>query len=500
MDSPNPKARKQQRTVVHASDDDEDAEPAPGPSSSRRVSTARPKSKQKVALIADDEDSATPVRKAKQPAAPKTDKAPRTKQTAAAGKSRRKSAPQAKKKKAPDVDPNLPPEMDSEGDDPLLLVGTDEWVPVPWKPMYIAPDETVVKKEEDEEAQFRLLVSTESSSASSSSLLQNNSPAEQAEDDEHASPEAGPSGQSPAQPTALTEDALRQANHAFSPSLSPEPDFDTSFMSVHPEGDSSFVGMEIDEDQDVSEFTVPLRLESPPPRKRRSSSVAQRQPTPGANATPPRSQDNGNTTPPRAGLVTSPSAPSLFNGSILGQMSPGPLRLPPITPFRLKRKMVAPASPAPYPSPAFKGTRLGSLSPEKGRGPSRGILPPLREPSEAASSLNLGGTFDPGRSTSMEEDDGGEQLLSGKDQGRSAAFADSEHDALNALPATQEPEPTDDDEEAENSMQVERQLTEGLSSDQEPEMDVDTVHLPTNPSAISADPPVTNDIKDSTLR
>lgn len=463
------------------------------------MSTARPKSKQKLLGLSQEEESATPVRTSKAAAAPKTEKAPRVKATTA--KSRRKSAPNAaggkKKKKLPAVDPSLPPEMDSDGDDPLLLVGTDEWLPVPWKPLFVDDGSIAVKKEEDEEAGFKLLV--ESSSNSSSSLAQDNSPAHQNGHDDHApseGPEPGLPVQSPSLQPDSAEEVFNQVGYAFSPSPSPALDADTSIMSNHPDGDSSFVGMEIDEDEDLLEFSVPTRLESPPARRRRSSTVSQRQETPGASGpAPPRPQEGDRLrTPPRSASVADMASPTRNNslaGSILGQMSPGPLRLPPITPFRLKRKSVAPASPAPYPSPAFRGTKLGSLSPEKGRGPSRGALPALREDGAADEfgSSRKYGAFDPDGSASMEEDDGGTaserhsvqptRTFSGNDQGNtSRAFADSEYDATHAAPANQVDD-EDSDEDAENSMQVERQLTEGLSDD-EPEMDIER----TQPSAI----------------
>lgn len=248
--------------------------------------------------------------------------------------------------------PNLPPldisEPESDSDDPLLLVGNNQWVPTPWRPQYHDDASDAVKKEEDE--------------VSAAFFLADPSPSN-----------------SPARSTAdTTLDAQRIAAAIGHPAFDlPSDEEEDDPEPGHRDPDSSFVGMEIDSEQEVSDFIAPVRMNSPPSRRRRSSNVSQRVPTPGISN--PSDKGGNDRSPPRPVAYVEPRSPIARPGrkEVLG--SPGPLSFAAFTPRHPRRQSLASEHAPSYPSPAFKGKELGSLSPEKGRGPSRGLLPKLRE-------------------------------------------------------------------------------------------------------------------------
>ncbi|KAG8889819.1 hypothetical protein FRB98_002467 [Tulasnella sp. 332] len=424
--SPNPKARKQLKTRVMSDAGESDAEERNARrETSPRKSNREPPSHQHLQL--DDEGvsevTATPARRVTR-SAPKTEKIPTrakalTKTTsvnAASLRSRRKSAPNGQRceRKLRPHDLDAIPEPDSDGDDPLLLVSADTWVPVPWKPMFGGDFDNVEVKTEVEEgslaagrmAENRHRMAAEPTWRASTSPSPT-PPAARARHDDRASSSSQPSR--PIFPEFLIQEGVSDDDDdlalAFDCGVSRDPD-------------SSFSGMDIEGDEPVHEFTVPLRTASPPSRRRRSSAVSQREETPGTmlEHSPGRprqrihdhmtADSNDDTFRPistsatmsfatlrasRQGIVPSASVPSITRAS------PGLLRIAPATPpasvilrrsralsitsplkTPFKQTLLPNGSPA-YPSPRYMGTELGSLSPEKGRGPSRGRLPRLDE-------------------------------------------------------------------------------------------------------------------------
>lgn len=365
---------------------------------------------------------------------------------------------------------------ESDGEDPLLLVGHDQWVPVPWRTELEGERTQYVKKEEEETS----LAMTWNAQEPYRDLLP-------------SSPERGRTGMEsgPQQPGGGSGLSFLTVHSSRGLAVQEADHEEDSFLSTYPEADSSFVGMEIEEDEDVSEFTVPLRLESPPPRRRRSSNVSQREDTPGTELPPPilpnRSDPNERTTDEpdtraifRQLLQSTPAKSKSLNPPVRSTTS----GIHPTTPFGSRRAF----SSSPYPSPRFTGRKLGSLSPEKGVGPSRGQHPKLQErdlvlsvpkgnPEEIDVDVEAAGLvqpdfFTPLASTlgntslreelDLEEDDGG------------PAPDDTRRRPLE-IRDTYADEDTDE-EELENSLRVERELTEGLSDEE-----LDGI----NPSAIS---------------
>lgn len=352
------------------------------------------------------------------------------------------------------------PEPESEGEDPLLLVDNDQWVPVPWKPSPANVGIGYIKKEED---------------------------------DAHVN--LGWEGQEPPHGIDVDRTANSNDEESFNLPSSDErqdvrPEAEDSFLSVHPDADSSFVGMEIESGEDVSEFTVPVRLESPPPRRRRSSNVSQREDTPAVDLTPAKSipGDSENLAEVTDQITTRAifrqllqSTPARANGS-KQPARPSTSRIPPITPSGSHRRAL---TTSPYPSPRFTGQKLGSLSPEKGVGPSRGLHPKLgalypaqrvqgaeKELREATSGqdgvreqLELAARSSSAKSLTIlqpagkpehddldpEEDDGGPPTKDVTPQGKGDEDIQMEDET--------------DEEELENSLRIERDLTEGLSDD-----------------------------------
>lgn len=340
----------------------------------------------------------------------------------------------------------------------MLLVGEGQWVPVPWKPLPNASGTVTVKKEEEEDPVPQALTSAPTAAAE----ISHN---EVGGEEEAQVPDGPPTSETPPQsPVAPLPTTIRTA----SPPLF-EGDGDHSFYDP-PEADSSFVGMQIDSDKDVDDFAVPLRTESPPSRKRRSSAVSQREETPGDGLSPGKT-----TPPPRERSKTPLRLPEV-------RATPRPLRIDPVTPFTNKHKSIlsqTPKSPAAYPSPRFRGTRLGSLSPEKGRGPSRGHIPKLPSPIPAEE-LDLS-VEEPSRSLSYEREDASGSVptalpdfvtfasgvLQNSGQGDQDISVDDFDRAEDLEGADRSGQVDDEDaeEEFENSMRVERELTEVLSDD-----------------------------------
>lgn len=389
------------------------------------------------------------------PKVPKTER--KTRKKATSQKSRRKSVPAL---------PLLEgaPEPESEGEDPLLLVGNDQWVPVPWKPSPANIGIGYIKKEEE---------------------------------DAHV--DLGWDGQEPRHGIHVDRTTNSNDEESFNLPSSDErqdvrPEAEDSFLSVHPDADSSFVGMEIESDEDVSEFTVPVRLESPPPRRRRSSNVSQREDTPAVDLTPAKSKsnplprDSENLVEVTDQITTRAifrqllqSTPARANGSKQPAHPPTP-RIPPITPSGSHRRAL---TTSPYPSPRFTGQKLGSLSPEKGVGPSRGLHPKL---GALYSARRVQGAEEELGETTSRQDGAREQLelaarsSSAKSPTNLQPAGKPEHDDLDQEeddggPPTKDVTPQGkgdedihmedetDEEELENSLRIERDLTEGLSDD-----------------------------------
>ncbi|KAG8964722.1 hypothetical protein FRC00_001378 [Tulasnella sp. 408] len=457
LDSPNPKARKQRKTTpVHEeSETEEDLSLHQGAPAKSEPSSSKPGPKRRAPKkqANGSEATATPGQKARAPKVPKTER--KTRKKAASQKSRRKSVPAL---------PLLEgaPEAESEGEDPLLLVGNDQWVPVPWKPSPANVGIGYIKKEEE---------------------------------DAHV----GWEGQEPRHGIDGDRTANSNDEESFNLPSSDErqdvrPEAEDSFLSAHPDADSSFVGMEIESDEDVSEFTVPVRLESPPPRRRRSSNVSQREETPAVNLTPAKSMsnllpdDSENLAEVPDQITTRAifrqllqSTPARANGS-KQPARPSTSRIAPMTPSGSHRRAL---TTSPYPSPRFTGQKLGSLSPEKGVGPSRGLHPKL-------------GALYPARLVQAVEEEIGETTNrqdGAREQLELAARSSSAKSLTNLQPAGK-PEHDDldqeegdggppikhvtphgkgdediqmedetDEEELENSLRIERDLTEGLSDD-----------------------------------
>lgn len=322
--------------------------------------------------------------------------------------------------------------------------------------------------------------------------------------------------------------------------------------------DSSFSGMDIDGDAPVREFTVPLRTASPPARRRRRSAVSQREETPGTmlehvattngvheqggqrTAQQERAQtmagDNSVrrtaspalisfTSPPVRATSqtrhTTPSAASSFKSPPI-RPSPGPLRIAPVTPTALRRDRTPSLStrspfhslhdsiPA-YPSPRYVGKELGSLSPEKGRGPTRGMLPRLDEDDReetANGRLDFGGSDE--EDDDMKEEDEQDASGGGDTGGHSQAqlrprggWIDADHsnsageeedgDGNGDMDHGEADEDSEDlthvfrsqarharrdtdhedeeEEERQNSIRIERELTVDLSEDEDDRMD-----------------------------
>ncbi|KIO31828.1 hypothetical protein M407DRAFT_4760 [Tulasnella calospora MUT 4182] len=446
--SPNPKARKQRKTTpVHEESEEEEdlslrSEVRPDLTKSDPTSSSKPGPKRRSAKTraSGSETTATPGQKTKMPKVPKTERKTRKKAgLPTTQKSRRKSVP------------SLPllagvPEPESEGEDPLLLVGNDEWVPIPWKPSPANVGIGYIKKEE-EDAQVDLEW--------------------EGQEPRHRIDVDGPTDRNDEEPFNLpSPNERQQINHTkqsapptihplpLSPShnSTPEgvPPEEDSFLSVHPDADSSFVGMEIDSDDDVSEFTVPVRLESPPPRRRRSSNVSQREDTPAVDLPPAKSMSNplpgGSENFAEVTDQTSTraifrqllqSTPARSNGS-KQPARPSTSRILPITPSGPQRRAL---TTSPYPSPRFTGQKLGSLSPEKGVGPSRGLHPKL-------------GALDIAQRIQQPDEpkyDAGPPM-------KDVALQDNGQEDIQMEDET-------DEEELENSLRIERELTEGMNDD-----------------------------------
>ncbi|KAG8979892.1 hypothetical protein FRC05_007335 [Tulasnella sp. 425] len=489
LDSPNPKARKQRKTTpVHEeSEEEEDLGLHPqahpdsatnGPSPSKPGPKRRSQRKQP----GGPETSSTPAQKVRNPKAPKTERKTRRQGGSSnTQKSRRKSAP------------SLPlladePEPESEGEDPLLLIGKDEWVPVPWRPSPTNTGIGYVKKEE-EEVQVGLDWEGQEPTPDSGAESRASRTGDEFVD---MAPHRLAEGGQPESDIGQSVPPVSRSLFAVSPShdstsADVRPEAEDSFLSVHPDADSSFVGMEIESDEDVTEFTVPLRLESPPPRRRRSSNVSQREETPGFDLHPgttsPRHLLGG---PENAMEATDQkSARTIFRqllqstpAKVNGSRPPAMSRVTPITSFGSQRRAL---TSSPYPSPRFTGQKLGSLSPEKGVGPSRGVHPKLRalDIQEAAKATNQHNDADSAQQElaidgpaihspsfqvpnkpefddlDLEEDDGGLPPQDSPVQGSGDADIRMEEDET-------------DEEELENSLRVERELTEGLS-DEDPD-------------------------------
>ncbi|KAG8976261.1 hypothetical protein FRB90_009246, partial [Tulasnella sp. 427] len=509
LDSPNPKARKQRKTSPdhHESEEDQDGHPPLDPRSepTKYGSSSKPGPKRRQQRMQPNSSAvpSTPSLKSKTAQAPKTERKTRKNGgSTKAQKSRRKSAP-------------LPlltevPQPDSDGEDPLLLVGDNEWVPVPWKPSAENTGVGYVKKEEDDGQ-----VSLEWHGHEPSLQSASKTTADRTQSDDHprmSADQIGDQNHTGQPPPALDASCLGEptGNDTWNLSLHHE----DSLLLAPPEADSSFVGMEIESDEDVSEFTVPVRLESPPPRRRRSSNVSQREDTPAANLsfaiTPTKPSSNG--FKPAEPVTTDPaSTRAIFQQLLQSTPATGARqasrssvsRGSPVTPFRQPRRAL---TASPYPSPRFTGRKLGSLSPEKGVGPSRGRHPKLRAPNEGWSDTSelrstikqdtssvpqkqsTGTTSSEYQTISIlpnisefgnsdtEEDDGGHPSRDGPDQ-------DSNQNGLQIDEET-------DEEELENSLRVERELTDGLNDDDQYHLEKssNTPVLASIPSLKSEDP------------
>ncbi|KAG8897780.1 hypothetical protein FRB99_007925 [Tulasnella sp. 403] len=444
LSSPNPKARKQQKVLPK----DGNEEPVPRASSLLRF---------------DPIVCSTPIRHTRSISNPKIDRTPKVTDTTAGNRDRRRSAPPKDIQQFPLPSATLDTLHETQqGGTNITSLPEDSQPAAPRKP--IPPPNTSDIKEEEAEPMFN----PGSNVTGQQDISQTDAG-------------AGPS---------TTTTNLTQQPNLLSPTPRPEPhtrghisqspwrgDDDFSFMSAHPEADSSFTGMEIDSDEDVAEFTVPLRLDSPPPRRRRSSAVAKRQPTPGI-AGPTKS-------PARATPVSRSPASILrqlspAKRSILGSSTATLLKFPPITPASRRASMLPTTSP--YPSPKFRGDRLGSLSPEKGRGPSRGSHPKLDDFRPGSSSFEEG---DPDERPDLDRD--GSPQPNAREKRKSAdkplnpgngdgqdTEEDENVDELQETPDRDDdhddadPEADEDElEEEEYSMKIERELTEtGFDEDE----------------------------------
>ncbi|KAG8930035.1 hypothetical protein FRC01_003383 [Tulasnella sp. 417] len=427
LDSPNPKARKQRKTTpIHEDSEKEEdlnLHPEAPPKSDPPIPKPGPKRRAPRKPAGGSETTATPGQKARMPKVPKTEKKTRKKAgLPATQKSRRKSVP------------SLPllegaPEPESEGEDPLLLVGNDRWVPVPWKPSPANIGIGYIKKEEEDPQVDLGWEGQEPGHGNREDEESSNLPSPDERQEENRA----------SQSASLSTHILSTSPSHNSTNEDIRPEAEDSFLSVHPDADSSFVGMEIESDEDVSEFTVPVRLESPPPRRRRSSNVSQREDTPAVDLPPAKSKSN--TLPSGsenlAEVIDQTSTRAIFrqllqstpagdNGS-KQPVGPSISRIPPITPSRPQRRAL---TSSPYPSPRFTGQKLGSLSPEKGVGPSRGLHPKL---------LAIATT---------QRVPGAENVAP---QGNSREDIQMEDET--------------DEEELENSLRIERELTDGMSDD-----------------------------------
>ncbi|KAG9004701.1 hypothetical protein FRB93_010191 [Tulasnella sp. JGI-2019a] len=522
VESPNPKARKQVKTktlagVGESDADERDEQPAASPLKSRRKQATAATSKRN--MRQEEEDTAvlaTPARRTTRAAA-KTEKpatrakaAPKmTSTTASSVRVSRKRAPngQRGRKLAPLSLDAMEPE--SDGEDPLLLAGPDTWVPVPWKPMFAGHSDNAEIKAEAEDLSFGSIEGVAESSGAKAS-----EPAWEASLSSSPTPPAANEKQT---------GSSQSKRPIFPEFLTQEGTDDDDLTDVFGTGaardpDSSFSGMDIDGDKPIHEFTVPLRTASPPSRRRRSSAVSQREETPGpllenTPGKPRRSMNkqslvNTDRTPGRltssSALMTSATpraAPSASVPSII-RASPGPLNIAPATPagFALRRSrtlslsmshkspskqtLMEDGTPA-YPSPRYMGKDLGSLSPEKGRGPTRGRLPRLDE-DEEESVVPLGRPiFEPedvkDKAEGKDEDDvrPSSGPMEADDPEGDDDDNEEEHPA-NDHEQEQEPESheqydqfdqyeQEEEEDRRNSLRIERELTEDLSGGDEDE-------------------------------
>jgi len=280
--SPNPKAKKQMKTVpLRAISEDTrsagakrknlsqiqttaasiTASPNPRALKQARVSHSPPVSPTRVTS-----SSQPPLRRSQlTPVHPTSKRVPNTEKPASkkrkgkAGtqRGRGRSLPPSRSSTHPIFDLTIPPSPGSDSDDPLLLVGTETWVPVPWKPMYLKTDEDHILKEEDED-----LVGEKSIMSIHAS-----------DDEDEQEPNS----------ILYPRDAPDIPNHPAG-DQSGGPGWDEgSSRSSDDAGlaDSSFAGHNLDIGEEPSmDFTIPLRLRSPPSRYKRSSAVSQRVPTP----------------------------------------------------------------------------------------------------------------------------------------------------------------------------------------------------------------------------
>lgn len=154
------------------------------------------------------------------------------------------------------------------------------------------------------------------------------------------------------------------------------------------------------------------------------------------------------------------------------------------SPFR-RMTMLDDGTPA-YPSPRYIGKELGTLSPEKGRGPTRGLLPRLDEDGEGthrpSKALDLGGSSEVKEEDEVQNAAQGMSVQLRPRGGWADADRESheENEMENAddhqegpsledrVPCTMEDD--EDPEEWENSIRIERELTEDLVDelDEEP--------------------------------
>lgn len=496
QESPNPKARKQLKTTVTAVTEPHNEHNAPqGTQKTSTTLRRKPASQQQTATTPEDPHvTATPARRPTR-SAPKTEKpAARSKVANTARRGGRKSAP-GRGRKLPSFELEDAPNEDSEGEDPLLLIGTNTWVPVPWKPLFNEEIGNVAVKTEDQEVDF---AATNDANADTENFATDASG-------------PGPSvlGIQPPGPSRKPSSATKRP--AFPDFLTQVDDDVSDDDATHTlplptagmDPDSSFSGINLERNEPVREFTVPLRMNSPPPRHRRKSAVSQREETPGLVLEHIETGTSAGGQSRKTELrepTTPPQPPSSRDLGPITRASPGPLKFAPATPtsvlrhhrkISLARPRISMSSPfqrvttledgvPAYPSPRYVGKELGTLSPEKGRGPTRGLLPRLDEDEDEleqqAKKLDLGQGSD-----EIKEEDQHDNPVPTFAEGLVAqlrprgGWADAEveshgehdedqHDA--SLDTHHEETPADEEEEEwENSMRVERELTHDLMDD-----------------------------------